>query len=53
MNLSKFVIKHTYINENIVIAGGFNITTEDPYLDNLMKPFDLTTLINTPALSVT
>ena len=53
MNLSKFVSKHTNINENILIAGDFNMTIGNAYLENLMKPFDLTTFITTPALSVT
>ena len=53
MNLSKFVSKHTYINENILIAGDFNMTIGNAYLDNLMRPFDLTTLVTTPALLVT
>ena len=36
------------ISRNIFIAGDFDLTIDNVHLNNLMQPFDLTTIINAP-----
>ena len=36
---------HQY--EDMLITGDFDITIDNPYLDNLMELYEITTLINT------
>ena len=40
---------HQY--KNVLITGGFNMTIDNSHLDNLLKPFGLTSLISTPTCS--